>query len=246
MALFESLKDKGRNYRNTITGEVVSKRQRDKYLRAGLSNETAAKLNKVTNLDLALSRPARGRPSILKKSETEKKLILDARKEDLQRKREIAAEQKELKFIERKIAQQERKKVTRGRVTKAMLKPGSMGARVSFNTYGEYLKCLAEAKSIGVVRGYGLGMVGFDEKTGEERGITVFGMILIKDAPIKQDVFDERFEEERIARQYFVFQHYFMHVAFREDFYTKVKEDWIKAGKPSRSKKAKKRRSKRK
>lgn len=251
MERFTSLKNAKREYVDNITGQVVSKRFRDTALRSifsteKITNEKSAKQNQVSNLDLALSRPARGRKSILKKTETEKALILEARKEDLKRQREIAAEQKEAKAIERQIAKQQRKKVKRTKVTKAMLTPGSKGARASFNTYNEYLVCLKEAKSLGVVRGYGLGMVGFDEKSGESRGITVFGMIHINDRPLTEEIFEERFFEERMERLYFVFQHYFMHIAFKEEFYQKVAEDWKKAGSPSRAKKSKKRRSKRK
>lgn len=238
--LFERIPGPKREYRNILTGEIVGRRTRDKYYRAGLTNEKLAELNKVTNLDLALSRPARGRASILKKEPTERELILAARKEDLKRRKEIAAEQKELKAIERQIRKQELKKVRRNRVTNAILKGGARGARVSFNTYDEYLKSLKEAKALGTVEGYGLGMVGYDDKSGESRAITVFTMQSIRNRPISEEVFEERFDEEREERLYFVFQHYFMHVAFYESFTRQVEAEWIKAGRPRHTNKTRK------
>lgn len=245
MARFISLKNAKREYLDTLTGETVSKRQRDKALRSvfsekPISNERAARLNRESNLELALSRPARGRASILKKEETEKQLILEARKEDLKRKAEIAAELKAQKAIERQIAKQERKKVTRQRVHKGMLNPGSYGARATFNTYNEYLVSLKEAKQVKEIFSYGLGMVGFDEKSGESRAITVFTMQYITNPPIPEARFEERMLEERMERQYFVFQYYFMHLAFKKEYAERLYKEWKASGKPSRAKKKRK------
>jgi len=233
---FRALNDKGRNYLDLETGKTISRRQANKLNRSGLSNEELSRNNRARNLDAALSRPARGRKSLLKADEQEKQFILQARKEAEQRARELKAEEKARRELEREIAKQARKQVKRGRVTKQLLRPGSKGARVNFNDYNEYLLCLSEAKSIGVVHAYGLGMVGYDENTGENYGITVFTMRYISDPPIPEAVFDERFMEERLERQYFVFQHYFMHIAYKESFYTQVHQDWLSRGKPSRSK----------
>ncbi|HKY45599.1 MAG TPA: hypothetical protein VJM50_21095 [Pyrinomonadaceae bacterium] len=230
------MKNKKREYRNVLTGEIVSKRQRDKYMRAGLSNERAAEMNRVTNLDLALSAPARGRKSILKLEGEEKRIILEARKEELAIKKQRAKEEKAAKALEREIAKQRRKKVTRTRITKDLLRPGSKGARGKFNNYNEYLKSLSEAKALGVISDYALGMVGFDENSGEDRAITVFGLRDIRNKPYTEEVFEERMREEREERLYFVFQYYFIHLAYKESFYKEVNEKWIKAGRPSRDK----------
>jgi len=225
MARFISLKDKGRNYLDTLTGETVSKRQRDKALRGNISNELAAKMNRQTNLELAVSRPARGRASLLKKSETERALIAAARIEDEARKAELLKKEREEKFIQRTLARKAEKKVKFRHLTNRILKPGSKGARVNFNTYEEYLILAKEAKALGTVIAYGLGMVGFDENSGKDLGITVFSLMSPNMKPITRPVFEETFLEERENRMYFVFQHYFMHVAFKKEFYEKVLAD---------------------
>lgn len=227
MALFESLKNKKREYRNVLTGEIISKRQYDKYRRGGLSNEMFAKLEKVTNLDLALSRPARGRKSILKSSETEKELILEARKEDLQRRKELEEKRKMEKVVERKIARQARKTVKRGKITRHTLKAGRAGARIPFNTYDEYVELIIDAQNDGNIHAYGLGVIGFDENTGDERAITVFTMrrVARNEPAISRDEFDEEMEAAIQERSYFIFQHYFLFLAYKMEYaYQKAKK----------------------
>lgn len=253
MSRFISLKDKGRNYLDTLTGETVSKRQRDKALRSvfsekPISNEAAAKQRRLTNLELSVSRPARGRTSLLKKSETERKLIAEARIEDEQRKAELAKKEQQERALQRALFRSANKSVKVKHVTKRSLKPGSKGARFSFNTYSEYLQLKKEAQATGVVFSYGLGMVGYHGETNQSYGVTVFTMEHINNKPIPEKTFYERFDEERMARAYFVFQHYFMHVAFKKEFYEKVLADHqakLKAGK-IKSKAPKKRKAARK
>lgn len=239
MSRFISLKDKGRNYLDTLTGETVSKRQRDKALRSvfsdkPISNERAAKMARQTNLELAVSRPARGRTSLLKKSETERQLIAAARIEDEERKAELAKKERAEKELQRALFKSANKTVKVKHITKRSLKPGSKGARFSFNTYPEYLRLKEEGKAIGVALAYALGMVGYDSETNQSYGVTVFTMESFSNKPITEERFYERFDEERQARSYFVFQHYFMHVAYKKEFYEKVLADHnakVKAGK---------------
>jgi len=218
MARFEPIKGPGRYYLDTLTGQKVTKRFRDTTLRGAISNEMAAKLNRVTNLELAVSRPARGRKSILKASETERTFIAQARIEDEKRKLELLAKQREEKIIQRTLARRANKKVTPKRITTRLLKAGRLGVRVPFNTYSEYLQMLKEAKATGQVIAYGLGMMGYHENTGQELAITVFTLMSVNNKPIPEDVFEETFLEERENRMYFVFQHYFMHLAFKKEF----------------------------
>lgn len=227
MALFESLKNKKREYRNVLTGEIISKRQYDKYRRGGLSNEMSAKLEKVTNLDLALSRPARGRKSILKSSETEKELILEARKEDLQRRKDLEEKRKMERAVERKIARQSRKTVKRGKINRYTLKAGRAGARIPFNTYDEYVELIKDAQKDGNIHSYGLGIIGYHEDKGDERAITVFTQrrVARNEPAISREEFDEEMEDAINSKAYFIFQHYFMFLAYNMEYvYQKAKK----------------------
>lgn len=230
MSRFLSLKDKGRNFLDTLTGKTVSRRQRDKALRSvfsekPISNEASAKFNLQTNPELALARPARGRKSVLKASQTEREMIVAARIEDKERKAELAKKEQQERALQRALFRSANKSVKVKHVTKRSLKPGSKGARFSFNTYGEYLQLKKEAQATGVVFSYGLGMVGYHGETNQSYGVTVFTMEHINNKPIPEKTFYERFDEERMARAYFVFQHYFMHVAYKKEFYEKVLTD---------------------
>jgi len=218
MSRFVSLKDKGRNYLDTVTGETVSKRQRDKAMRGSLSNEMAAKMNKITNPELAVSRPARGRTSLLKKSETERALIAAARIEDEQRRIELLKKAREEAFIKRTLQRKANKKVTPKHISTRLLKAGMRGARVPFNTYADYVTMLKEAKATGKIIAYGLGMQGYNENTGQDLSITVFTLASVNNKPLSEEVFEETFLEERESRMYFIFQHYWMHVAFSNEY----------------------------
>lgn len=235
MSRFISLKNKKREYLDTTTGEVVSKRFRDTTLRSQfsekrVSNEAAAAMAKRVTPELAVSRPARGRTSLLKKTQTEREFIAAARIEAEQKKIEqhkaVIAENARLRMLQRKA----NKKVTVRNVTTRLLKAGRSGARIPFNTYEEYLILKSQAKDLGKIIAYGLGMTGFNENTGEEYNITVFTMMSVKNKPIPREVFEETFEEEIESRTYFVFQHYWMHLAFAMD-YVRAREAKRKARK---------------
>ncbi len=227
-------------YLDTKTNEVITKRQRAKILRSvfsdvPISNERLARMNLAQNPELALSRPARGRKSLLKVEGVEKATIIEARKEDLKRRKELEAEQKEFNALARKIRRQELKKVRRNRVHFGLLKPGNYGFRTNFNTYDEYLKSLSEAKKMPQLFSYSLGMIGFDDKSGKELGITVFPMMSIKNKPIPEEKFFGRFSEEREERLYFVFQHYFAHWQVRTEIAEAFFKDWKAKGGKTKS-----------
>lgn len=223
MSRFVSLKNKKREYLDTTTGEVVSKRFRDTTLRSQfsekrVSNEAAAAMAKRTTPELAVSRPARGRTSLLKKTQTEREFIAAARIEAEQKKIEqhkaVLAENARLRMLARKA----NKKVTRKNISARLLKAGRTGARVPFNSYEEYLIMLEQAKKVKEITFYGLGMTGFNENTGEEYNITVFTMEYIKNKPIKPEVFEEEYRDAIESRVYFVFQYYWMFLAFDKKF----------------------------
>lgn len=223
-----STPNKGTSYINAETGQVLSRRQYDKLRRGdGLSNEMISKLNKASDLEAALSRPARGRKSLAKLSDAERQFIAEARVEDFQRKAEIKAEKQAKGKLSRAIQRKVGKRVKRRRITYQMLNPGSKGARTYFNGYKEYLELFYEGKNSGLVFSYGLGMVGVDsreEYNARDLAVTVFTMHAF-DRPIPEERFNREFEAAILERSYFEFANYFMHVAFKKDVYTKRAKD---------------------
>lgn len=213
---WESLGGKARKYRNIKTGEEISRWAYNK-LKTGVDFRTAAEHARIINPEVAVLRPARGRKSALKKTGVERKMIAEARIEDRQRREEIAKQQAEVRKLERKIDRARNKKVKRRKITKAALIPGRRAVRTPFNTYGEYLEIFAEAKRIGVVAFMGVGVVGLDENTGEERDATIFTMRLLT-RPIPEDEFEDEVTNFLEAKAYFAFSHYFAHVAYRADY----------------------------
>lgn len=257
MSRFISLKDKGRNYLDTLTGETVSKRQRDKALRSvfsekPISNEAAARLNIISNPELALARPARGRKSVLKASEAERKLVVEARKEDLKRRQEIAAEQKELRALERRISRASLKKVKRGTIRPSMLVPGRKAARVNFNNYKEYLELFEQVyKYKSIIEAYMIGVVGYHENTGEPIAFFMGYYQAIQRPPYSEEKFDDMVQEALEDHTYFHLTHFMMQVGFYEAFYKSVKAKALASGNYEEInnrviKKGKKRKSKRK
>lgn len=205
---------------NIETGENISRRQYDKIRRGtDLSNEKLAQLNRVTNPQLSELRPARGRKSALKASPTEQALIAEARQEDRQRRKELAAEEKKRKADERELARRlNRPKRKLRKVTAGLLKPGHKAARIPFDTYEEYLQLFDQAKRGGKVIFYGLGVQGHHENTGAELDITVFTMRTL-DRPVSEDDFDGAMFDVLENYAYFVFENYWMHLAFKREVY---------------------------
>lgn len=218
MATFTALNNKTRQYVNNETGEIISRRQYLKIKRGGISNETNAKLNALKNPELAISRPARGRASLLKKNETERELIAQARLEDKLRKAEIAAEKKKQNELERILKRASSKKpVKRAKISNRLLKAGRMGRRLPFQTYKDYVEMFKEAKALGTIFAYGLGMEGFNSSTGEQIVFTVFPMAAL-DRPLSEDDFNEGMDDALEERSYFEFTNYFMHLAFKKEY----------------------------
>lgn len=224
---FYPLRNKERQYKHKTTGEIISRRQWQKIKRGGMSNEKFAELNRVTNEKLQVLQPARGRKSALKKTDTEKEMIAEARIEDRQRREQIAISEREARLLERRIKKAQAKRVRAKAIRPQLLKAGNMGARISLNDYNDYLKAFEQGKNatvrlkngarIPLVFSYGLGMVGVNENTGQDLGITVFTMRTF-DRPIAMDEFYDEMEATLAERAYFVFSHYFMHVAFSKAY----------------------------
>jgi len=227
MATFTALNNKTRQYVNNETGEIISRRQYLKIKRGGISNETNAKLNALKNPELAISRPARGRASLLKKTETERELIAQARLEEKIRKAEIAAEKKKEKELERILKKAGSKKpVKRMKVTNRLLKAGRMGRRLPFQTYDDYVEMYKEAKALRTIIAYGLGMEGYHSSTGEHVVFTVFPMAAF-DHLLTEDEFEDGMQDALDERSYFEFTNYFMHLAFKKEY---ARDKAIKSG----------------
>lgn len=220
MAAFERIPGVLRQYRNTATGEVISRRQYLKTIRAGLSNEKFAQLNAITNEELSVSRPARGRKSLLKIGETERKQIAAARIEDKRRREELAIQQRKDRELNKLLKKRATKKpVSRKHITGRLLKAGHMGARIPFQTYEDYVEMFHEAVRSKKVMFYGLGMQGYHENTGKELDITVFTMRTFT-RPLPEDEFYAHMEEAMEEHSYFVFNNYWMHLAFKKEYAT--------------------------
>lgn len=218
MARFTALNNKTRQYIDNTTGEIISRRQYQQRSRGGITNELNARLNAAKNPELAAIRPARGRASALKKTETEKHLIAQARLEDAARRKEIAAEKKAEREAEKLLAKRATKKVhKRRKITMSVLKPGHKGARLPFDNYDDYVAMFWEAKRGGKVIFYGLGASGYHENTGKELDITVFTMRTLTN-PIPETLFNDEMDAAIEEISYFEFSHYWIHLAFKEEF----------------------------
>lgn len=221
MARFTRVPGSARRYLDTLTGNEVSRRTYQQYMRAGTTNEQLAEINRSQNPLLSAARPAKGRKSALNLSEAERNLIAQARIEDRLRRAEIAAQTKEQKRIEKELAKRGKKKqIKRRRITGALLKPGKKGRRVPFESYEDYLEMFKDAKRGGIVLFYGLGMEGYHETTGKPLDITVFTMRTLS-KPVSEQEFNDRMEENLEEYSYFVFQNYWMHLAFSEEYAAK-------------------------
>lgn len=230
MATFERVPGKARNYRNIETGEVVSRRQYLKSVR-GISNELLAKRNAATNPQLQLSRPARGRSSLIKKSEVERELVSSIRLEDKLKKAELAQIAKQEKALESKIKRIQNAKPKRIKsLSSRILKKGAMGVRVPFYTYEQYIQMFNQGKADKDIGSYGIGVNGYDESSGDERTFTLFRLRDFS-RPIPEDEFLEAADDEIEGRSYFAFTNFYMHVAFKVEF-VRQRNEAAKSAKP--------------
>lgn len=218
MARFTSLPGSARRYLDNITGKEVSRRTYQEYMRAGMTNEQLASINARENPLLAAARPAKGRKSILKLSQLERETIAQARIEDKIRRAEIAAENKAQKEAEKLLAKRaNKKKKPRIKITNRLLKAGKMGRRVPFDSYDDYVLMFNEAKALGTIAFYGLGADGYHENTGKAVSITVFPLRTFT-KPVSRKEFNEEMDNEIGERTYFIFDNYFMHLAFKKEY----------------------------
>lgn len=226
---FQRVKGSGKRERfiNLLTGEEVSRRQRDQAVKQ-ITYEKKAIANKAINEAEQLARPAKGRTSARKMAPAIKADIVKARKEEKQRKVQVAAAEREQRAMDRRAQQLRGKKVNTPKVINAQtLRAGTMGRRINFNNYEEYLDLFEKAKKSKLVFLYGLGWTGIDLRTSRELGVTVFPM---RDfgKPITKARFDGEFQQSVEDKSYMEFLHYWMHLAFDIKF---AREKAQRAGK---------------
>lgn len=202
---------KTRRYLNTETGEEISRRQFDK-LTKGVNYEKKAKANKIANLEEALARPARGRTKAV--TTTEKK----TRVESFQKKEEI----KRTTRLE-KLAAQKASKAKPKKIRPQLLKTGHYAERIKFTSWQEFEDLRRQMQSQiapngkRLITAYGIGIVGYDERTGQQLGATILPMRTPNTKLTEnqlQDITDDFLENHT----YFIFSYYFLHLRFNYEY----------------------------
>lgn len=213
---WEYLGGKTRRYRNIATGQEISRRQYDQMF-SPLSYEKKAAHNKKINPEKAILRPARGRKSYVRSDEWAQKEIAAQRLAALEKKKKEAEAQKRARDIQRRSDRKAHKKIKVRKVSKRYLPKGKIGWRLPFKTYDEYLTLLADAKATGVIHIYGLGFVGVDMRSAEERAITVYTM---RSTSITEDEddFNEAMETSIGEYSYLQFMHYFIFFGIDKEY----------------------------
>lgn len=208
---FKALGGSTRRYLNTLTGETISRRQYQNLMQ-GISFEKKAAENKAADLGKALARPARGRTKATSQQEIEDRLAAAAEK----------AEQDNLKKL-RKSATAAAKRVRPKVIRPQLLKTGHMAARVNFTTYDEYESYLAQMNTVKAPNGkrlitsYGVGIVGYDERTGDTIGAT----LVVLQSPrtkVSEEELIELTDDYIMEKPYFIFSHYYLHLAFDKEY----------------------------
>lgn len=216
MARFKPLGGLARRYLDTQTGEEISRWQYQK-LTNGLDFREQARTNRKADPMLAELRPAKGRKSAVKSVGLERELIAEARLEEREKKKALEEKRKAEKKLNSTIQRKQKRKVRQKQVSKQLLKPGSYGARISFIDYDGYVKAVKEAQKTGVVFSYSLGLIGVDENTGADLGITAFKLTHVNSI-YSRKVFEDEMSAVKESYSYFIFLHYFMHLAYKKDF----------------------------
>jgi len=208
---WKSLGGKSRNYLNTETGEIISRRQYDKRIK-GIKYEEKAKKNKAENLKAAVARPARGRQKAKTEYEIEQRLKALEEKAEQERikKLNLAASRKAKKFRVKKIRPQ-------------LLKAGHRAVRIPFKTHDEFADLRKQMLSQKLPNGrrlissYGLGITGIDERTGKELDAFLISL-QSPNVNITETELYEITDEFIGARLYFIFSHYFLHLHFDREY----------------------------
>lgn len=210
-----SLGGKSRQFKNTETGEILSRRQYDKLVgRIVGSYEKKAKENKLKNLEEALARPAPGRTKAV--TEKEKELRAEIEKERLQIKAETAIEKKAKKKANatkiRKIRPQ-------------LLETGKKARRIPFLTYEQYENYVEQMRNQRMSNGrrliysYGIGIYGYRTEDGETEltGATLTPQ-MTPSVLLSKEKFTELSEDFLLSKSYFTFISYYLHLHFDDEY----------------------------
>ena len=208
---WERIAGSARRYRNTVTGEILSRRQYDQ-LTKGITYEQKAKDNKQRNLKEALARPARGRTKARTEQEKEIRLDLEYKRQEIAR----------TTALEKKAAQRAKKTRVK-KIRPQLLKTGHRAARVDFTTYEEYAEYVEQMNAVKLPNGmrlitsYGIGIVGYDERTGRELGATLVPLqsprVKLNENDLEQ-VTDDFLEQ----KSYFMYSHHYLHLHFNKQY----------------------------
>lgn len=204
---YKSLGGKTRRYVNTETGETISRRQFQN-LQTGVSFEEKAKRNKAADLRKALARPARGRTKAQSNQEIEMRL-------------EAAEQQAEQHRVSRinRAAKAAGQRVKVKKIRPQLLKTGHRAARIPFETWDEFQDLRKQMLSQKLPNGrrlissYGLGIVGYDERTGQQIAATLV-RLQSPSIDISEDELEAMSDDFIMEHPYFIFSHFFLHLHF--------------------------------
>lgn len=226
---WQRLPGAARNYFDTETGEIISRRQYDKLYgalkKAGLSSyEAKAKQNLAKSEAEQLARPARGRTSLRGYSEETKRDIVNARHEFKAQKAQTA----KVKKAQDKIRARANR---RPAITNRLLKSGKMSRRVYTGLSQEEIQEVIEEARQARVFAYGVGVIGVDEQTGDERDVwyRMDGKKVMR--PVGDDFTDEDFESmmDWISEySYLIPAAAFVHLSFEIEYARQKKETAVR------------------
>lgn len=214
---FQRLPGRSERFKVIATGEEISRRKYD-LIRRGLSNEVLARINRDTQLETQLARPARGRKSVLKAPDFIREEVVTERKEIKKRTETLKKVEKEQKKIERNNNRLTAKKVKLPKFSGRLLKAGRKARRVPFNEYDEFVPFFEDMKKSGIVFAYSLGIAAVDTRIGLERDAIVFPMRAF-DMFVTEEQFYSAMDEFLESHAYLEFMHYFIHIAYSREYY---------------------------
>lgn len=227
---WQRLPGASRNYFDTDTGEIISRRQYDKLYgalkKAGLkSYEEKAQKNLQKSEAEQLARPARGRTSIQKLAEGPRQDIVNARHEFKEQKAKTAKVKKAQDKIRNRASR-------RPKITNRLLKSGRMSQRVYVPLSAEAIQEVVEEARTARVFSYGVGIVGVDEQTGEEREVwfRLDGMQGVTRS-IRDDFTDDDYEnmvEFFSEYGYLIPVAAFVHLSFEKEYAKQKKETAVR------------------
>lgn len=202
-------------YRNTVTGETISRRQYIK-LTTGSTPEQIAKINRARDLEASLARPAPGRTKATNKD------VIEARKQEFIR----LDNERSRRQLERQL----KAKAKKGRVKKIrkqLLKAGKRAARIPFWTYSDYLllrqQCLDVKLPNGrrLITSWAIGIEGLDERDGKLLTATLWPL-MSPSVLIDENEFEAEVTGFLEGHSYFLLTNYFAHLHF-DTYYAEEK-----------------------